>query len=452
MVQAADAAQLEAQRQELIEISRRPAMGRLRAYLGMSGPGILQGALTLGGGSLAASLYAGALMGYDLLWVQPVAMLFGVVLMQALAHQALSTGMRPFVAVQRFVHPSMAWAWALASLLASMVWALPQYNLAAMVVDDMAKTAGASGVPGLATAIPVLLLSIAITWGYNRGGAARVWFERTLRFMVAGIVLAFGAVVVNTGVDWGAAFKGLLGFHIPWPGEGDPTNGKGFDVLLSAFATAVGINMTFLFPYTLLARGWGREHRGLARFDVSVGLFVPFVICTSLVVIATANVLHPNFDPADPKPGALEMAAALEPAFGGNKTAAHWVFGLGVLGMTVSTIPLLMLVCGFIAVEIFKVDPKGNGYRLATLLPAVGILGPVVWRDYNAWMAIPTSVIGFVLMPIAYISFLVLQNRRAYLGEDRPSGRSRLVWNLVLGVGTLLVTVGSIYKVVKTFS
>ena len=33
------------------------------------------------------------------------------------------------------------------------------------------------------------------------------------------------------------------------------------------FAAAVGINMTFLLPYSMLARGWDKDFRGLAVFD-----------------------------------------------------------------------------------------------------------------------------------------------------------------------------------------
>ena len=41
---------------------------------------------------------------------------------------------------------------------------------------------------------------------------------------------------------------------------------KQTDVLVSAAATAVGINMTFLFPYTILKRRWGRPFKGFVIF------------------------------------------------------------------------------------------------------------------------------------------------------------------------------------------
>ena len=53
-------------------------------------------------------------------------------------------------------------------------------------------------------------------------------------------------------------------------------------VMISAAATAVGINMTFLLPYSMLAKGWRKNARGLAIFDLSTGLFIPFILATGV--------------------------------------------------------------------------------------------------------------------------------------------------------------------------
>ena len=61
------------------------------------------------------------------------------------------------------------------------------------------------------------------------------------------------------------------------------------DVMIAAAATAVGINMTFFMPFVLLRRKWGREHRGLAKFDLWTALLIPYVVATSCVVIAAGS-------------------------------------------------------------------------------------------------------------------------------------------------------------------
>ena len=44
----------------------------------------------------------------------------------------------------------------------------------------------------------------------------------------------------------------------------------------------------------------------------------------------------------------------------------------------------------------------------------------------------PTSIIGFTLIPVAYLSFFLLINNRKVLGKDRPQGVARWIWNSTL--------------------
>ena len=66
--------------------------------------------------------------------------------------------------------------------------------------------------------------------------------------------------------------------------------------MIAAAATAVGINMTFLLPYSMLARGWDKPFRGLARFDLSTGMAIPYILVTTCVVIAAAASFHGKID------------------------------------------------------------------------------------------------------------------------------------------------------------
>ena len=100
------------------------------------GPGWLQGAMTLGGGSAITSLSIGALFGFEFLWIQPVAMIIGCVMLFALAHQTLSTGKKPFTAMKQHLSPSLAWLWAIAALGSSIIWGFSHYPLAAGMLEE----------------------------------------------------------------------------------------------------------------------------------------------------------------------------------------------------------------------------------------------------------------------------------------------------------------------------
>ncbi|MFT5526348.1 MAG: Mn2+/Fe2+ NRAMP family transporter, partial [Pirellulaceae bacterium] len=82
---------------QLISDAKEAGTGALMvAYLRLSGPGWLQSAITLGGGSLAGALFLGGLGGTSLLWLQLVAIAMGVIMLSAISYVTLSTGEKPF--------------------------------------------------------------------------------------------------------------------------------------------------------------------------------------------------------------------------------------------------------------------------------------------------------------------------------------------------------------------
>ena len=434
MAHPPDPAALAEERQRLTDLEAAPRKTRWRAFAGLIGPGYMQSAMTLGSGTAASALFAGAVFGYELLWVAPLAMLLGMVMLSAVAHQTLSTGLRPFDAMRRFAGAPLAWSWALGALIASIVWHFPQYALASAVLVDLGEAAGVEGLPAPLLGFLVLLWAILVSSLYGRRPELIRVYERLLRYMVWGIVLCFAWVVARTGIsDWGALFRGFVGFSVP----GERNGVLGVTVILSGLSAAVGINMVFLYPYSLLARGWSREHRSLARFDLWTGTFIPYVLAASLMVIAAANTIH--LDPAyegmrlGPVEAAKSLAAVAGPA------AGRVVFDLGVLGMALSTITLHMLATGFVASELFGWRFGGRKHRLAMLLPAPGVLGPVFWGDIAVWLAVPTNIVCGLFLPAAYIGFVILQRKRGYLGADRADGvRGWLWWGAMVAVTAFL--------------
>jgi len=535
---------------------------KLRTYLALSGPGFLQSAITLGGGTLAGSLYLGVLAGTSMLWVQPLAMLLGIIMLSAIAYVTLSTGRRPFEAINSEVNPVFGWGWALAAFVANMVWVMPQYALAVGVFQQnlLPGVFGDAGplvpwVSNLILALAIFALSVVVTWNYGRPGLGVKMFELLVKLMVAFIVLAFIGVVVRLAfepgaLNWGEILRGFIpnpamltrpaeGFeallaHIPTPyadywREVIVTDQRG--VIVATAATAVGINMTFIFGYSLLRRRWGPEFRGFIKFDLGTGMLIPFLIATACVVIAASSQFHRTaqyglMDATDaayvqqqlgeePRPGTTEgrasgrqqgeyfrllearvlleldeasraelsrlsadptqaealrerleermaeltpfdrylaaslvrrnnfdLANSLEPLLG--KVFAQIIFGLGVLGMTLSSIILLMVISGIGFCEFLNRPHEGKWFKIGSLFPATGLLAPFFWAG-QPWLVVPTSVFAFLLIPLAYISFFALMNQKTLLGADMPTGRRRVAWNLSMGLALLIIVPSSLY-------
>ena len=511
--------------QALLEARRRGGLALMLSYLRLSGPGWMQSALTLGGGSLSSSLYLGVLAGTSLLWLQPLAMVLGIVMLSAIGYVTTSTGAPPFQAVNRQVNPVLGWGWALASLLASLVWSMPQYSLATAVVQQNLFPGQFEGWLGKSLVVLLILgVSTAATWSYGYGRMGVKLYEVILKIAVALIVACFIAVVItlslsSSGLPWQSVWKGFIPNpqsllrpseqYLPLLQAVEEAHRsywnvlivqKQTDVLVSAAATAVGINMTFLFPYTLLKRKWGKAFRGFVIFDLGSGMLIPFVIATSCVVIAAASQFHvqpqpglgpeaaeqrlaaaspmqqrefqqllqgraaagesilsgemSSFSPAEKRLAAtlvtrdaFDLADSLRPLSG--RSFGNLVFGLGVLGMALSTITLLMLASGLVICEMFNLPATGWTYRLATLTAATGALGPFIWSKAAFWLAIPTSVFGFILLPLAYLTFLLLMNQRKVLGPEMPKGLRRWTWNSLMTLATAAAGFGSLIMVWK---
>ena len=517
-----DDARIEADRQLILDAQEKGGLAKYGTYVKLSGPGWMQSALTLGGGSLGGSLYLGILAGVSMMWLQPFAMILGVVMLSAISYVTLSTGERPFRAINRHINPVLGWSWLLASLMANMVWSFPQYSLCFAVIEQNLLPDVFTGEGPLAVAdgteastfakwlvsLSILLLCTVVTWSYGSGSLGVKIYEAVLKIIVAVIVLCFFGVVirmslVGDGIDWSGVRDGLIPKwrHLFEPSDkikpllaaisdlaareywSEKIISVQRDVMLGAVGAAVGINMTFLLPYNLLSSGWNKDFRGLSIFDMSTGMFIPFIIATGCIVIASATQFHGKLPvgiaveqsqlimpdhlkgqyqsildarikaakvdgsmlpdsltlaekklaaTALVKRDAGDLANSFQQLFAGpNKGSGRFfsniIFGLGVVGMTLSSISLMMLISGFVICEIVNVPPKGWIFRIGCLASAIGVFWMYVWTgDARAFLTVAASVFGAMLLPIAYITFYCMMNQRSLMGGRSPKGQQKI--------------------------
>ncbi len=531
---------IENDRQMIMEARAKGRGALFKTFVRLSGPGWLQSGITVGGVSFASSLYLGVLSGFTFLWLQPVAMVWGIVMLAAIAYVTLSTGQRPLRAINQHISPVLGWSWLLASMAANLVWSMPQFSLGTAAIQQNLLPGIFGGGEGslfqgdTARTVAVLLFlgaCIAVSMFYSLGGRGVRIFENIIRVIVSMIVLCFLFVVLKLTfkgeMDWSDAAKGLVPnlrmlFHpverlAPYL-QAVAENGRDYwvnmitsqqrGVIISAIAATVGINMTFMFPYSMMRRGWDKDFRGLAIFDLSTGLFIPFVLATGFVVMAASSQFHakpaPGFVPAvdggavteTPAPNlvgayqtllknrvAFEMgkeafdslpaqeqeqrvnalphadklmaamlikrdnfnlANALTPLTG--KTVAQYLFGLGVMGLGLSAATILMSINGLCFCEMLGKEPGGWTQRIGSLMVSVGAIGAIFWKQPAPWLAIATSAFCSVLLPIAYFTFLIMMNTRSLLGDNLPRGGRRVLWNVLMLFATVAATLVSFWS------
>ena len=187
---------------------------KLSKYGKLSGPGWIQAAVTLGGGTLVGALYLGVIGGYEFLWLQPLAMLCGVIMLWAISYVTLSKEKeedRPFELVKKHVSPLLAWGWLFATVIANVVFCSAQFALGADAIQG--NLGGNSLNPYFITSIIFIVAGILI-WMFSGEGRLSKIIDQFIKGLVAIIVLAFMGVVIvlmkNGAIEWGALGNGLI--------------------------------------------------------------------------------------------------------------------------------------------------------------------------------------------------------------------------------------------------
>lgn len=491
--------------------------GKLYYYTRLSGPGWIQAAVTLGGGTLVGALYLGVVGGYQFLWLQPLAMLCGIIMLSAISYVTLSKDKiedRPFELAKRHISPMLAWGWLIATIIADVVFCAAQFALGADAIQG--NLGGGNLPPFLITGI-LFIVAFSLIWLFSGEGKASKIIDNFIKALVAIIVLAFMGVVVtlmlNDAINWGELFSGLVPDFsalfrptdsympsIAAAGEyGDfwenYISESQRNIIIGAFGTAVGINMTFLLPYSLMKKGWQKKHRELSRFDLALGLFIPFILGASALIISTASqfhakkdgivseaayhqvldarlkIEHPQFATYDKnkvtqlrqaapqvdkdlstmlaKRNANDLANALRPFLG---NWSQLIFGIGILAMALSTMLVHMMMNGYAVSEAFGQPGQRKLFLIGAVIPAIaGFFSPLLWNGAaKTALAVPASVIATTLLPIAYLIFLLLMNSKKALGNELP--KNRILVNILMFGATGIATFASIWALLGKYT
>ncbi len=422
----------------------KPLKTRVIGYLKLAGPGYMQSAMTLGGGSVASCAALGSLFGYKYLWVQIVAMFLGFVVLASVAKQTTNSGERAYGVFWRELHPIFAIFWAVSALIATILWHIPQYSLTAngiiALTDGLGmnldNTAGRS-----VMGVVVLACASFMVYMYHSGANGLKLYEKVIKLLIWLIVLAFAiAAFTGEGIAWGELFKGFFGITFLQEGfEGD----LALRPVVGALAAAVGINMIFLYPYSIMERGWGKDHKELAYTDLLTGMAFPFIIATSLMIIAVAKTIGP--EPGMHNLEAIKDVRQIIPVLSGSlgDGLALLVVGFGMTAIGFSTIITHMLATGFIGCEMFGLKHEGKKKFLFSMLPAIGVVGVIM--KFPLELSITASVLAMPLMPVTVLCFLVLLNKKSYMGDAMPTGKKRLLWNVLLSIAIVIMTWAAVY-------
>lgn len=455
---------------------------KFRENSARSGPAWIQAAVTLGGGTLVSALYLGVIGGLSFLWLLPLSMITGVIMLMALSHITLSQSKiedRPFRLVIKHIGTGLAWSWLIATMLANIVFCASQFALA---TDAIQGNLGRSNWNPFLICFILAILVLFLVNLFSKGGKAYLLIQNVIKFLVGTIVISFMAVAIILMMKGDLIILEVIKGFVPkfkmlfqpasefqaLLNEGSSatdywTNhivSNQRNVIIGAFGTAVGINMTFLLPYTYYSKKWKKGERSLARFDLIIGLLIPFILSASCLVMASASQFHANKDgrvsetayqevlgkkqtydqrhQITPNSATIEsdqmfakmlakrsshdLAESLKPLLG---RWSQLIFGIGILAMAISTMMVHMIINGYALSESIGKPESHKWFMFGAVLPALsGALSPIIWQgSVKAAIVIPASVIATTLLPIAYLAFFLLMNSKKIEGVSDIKNR-----------------------------
>lgn len=399
-------------------------MRRLTIMFALLGPGLLTAATGVGAGDLATAGFAGSRLGVAVLWTVAVGAFVKFVLGEGLARWQLVTGETILEGAIRRMGPMLAAAF----LIYFLPWSFftGAALLSACGVTTQAFAPGMSGDQGkLILAAAHSVLAVALVWG---GGYKLV--ERVMAACIAVMFVTVIATAIMLRPDPGAIATGLVVPTIPQAMDGG---------LTWTIALVGGVGGTL----TIICYGyWIKEKNRTTvaeiktcRIDLGVGYALTGLFGMAMLVIANGMTL-------DAKGAGLIVALAdrLEEGLG---PAARWVFLVGAWAAVFSSLLGVLQAVPYVFTDFLRITRKSEkpvthtsaAYRvylvLLALVPLVQIAQP--FKEVQKWYAI----VGAAFVPMLAVVLLVLNGRRAWMGEYRNKPATVIV--LALTVALALV-------------
>ncbi len=409
--------------------SQSPAGWSLVTYAKAIGPGVMAGLADNDPAGVATYAIAGAVAGYQQLWL----IVLATFMVQAVQVTSARLGSITQQGILPIVRRRYGWQIAAVAALVGII-----ANEATLIADVAALGASLELLLGISWrwfVLPSTLLLLVVTVFANFR-----WLRNI--FLVVGLLLlAYVVTAFLVRPDWGEVLRGTF---IP----SLPRN------TLEAEA-AVALLGTTVSPYLLFweAEGEREAHRtrqqfGLAEIDITLG-YIGSNLVSYFIVITSAATLYAYHETIQT---AADAANALRPLAG---ELAHTIFAVGLLGAGLLAVPMFAISIGYIFAETFD-WPSGLSkspaeapcfYGVLAIALLSGGMGAVLGLDPIAAL-FASQILDGLLMPVLIVILALLANDERVMGPDGSTFyyNAWLVIAFVVMAGAALLLIGSLLQ------
>jgi Mn2+/Fe2+ NRAMP family transporter len=405
-------------------VVRRVGRSRLVVALGLLGPGLIAANAGNDAGGITTWSVIGSRYGYSMVWLLVVLTPILAVVQEMNARVGVVTG-RGLAGLIRENFSLKVTA------LAILATALANFGTTVAEFSGIAAAGGLFHVP-VYVAVPVM--AVAVWFLVTRGSYRKV--ERVL-LALGFVLLTYVISGLIAGPDWGAALRGAT---VPRP-ELD-------SLWVFTVVAAVGTTLTpwgqFFIQAAVVDRKTSIKQYVYTKYEIYAGS----VIMTSIdffIVVACASVLYKEGIIVE---SAQEAAMALEPLLG---TVARYLFGVGLLAVSVLAAGVLPLATAYVVCEAFGFEsgldtsfreaPVFNGIiTFFMFVPAAVAMIPGL--PLVAVILVAQSLNGMLLPVILLFTLRMINNPRVMGEHVNGPVRNAIAWGfsvVLIGLSVILV-------------
>jgi len=389
-------------------MSHSQAISRQPSLLAIIVPGVLIAATGVGAGDLATASFAGSQLGVAVLWAVVVGALFKLVLTEGLARWQLATGQTMLEGLADKIGPVFLWLflpylflWSF--FVGTALMAACGVTLHAMfpVFEDASQAKVVFGIGCSVVGLVMVLL----------GG-----FRLFEKLMAVCIAMMFVIVLVTAVILWPGTAAVIQGLTVPVIPDVD---GKGITWTI-ALIGGVGGTLTILcYGYWIREKGRDSvEHVRTCRIDLATGYFLTALFGIAMVIIGS------NLDLSGKGAGLLvQLSNTLQEPLGDT---GRWFFLIGAFGAVFSSLLGVWQAVPYLFADVCRqfqgdnkegmVNEKAMPYRAylfaLAIVPMLGLM--VSFKEIQKLYAI----IGAAFLPLLAIALIVMNSRRAWVGEQ----------------------------------
>lgn len=426
----------------------------IRKLGGLAGPAAVVAAGSMGAGSVAALILAGAWFGYELLWIVPLMLpLFVAAVDSSSRLGSVNRGQGLLSIVKAHIHPGVAWLILAINVPVHILVAMGQLSV---MTSALLSLAGLE--PGSASAMATrpqqfatleVLTSIALAAGVSWIVLAH-GYERMQRVMTALMVamfVCFLLIALRSFTDFGAILRGFVPSipeDVPAPGRNAIRDGSAALIGIVGSVIAPGSLLTMPYLSSDASAGHPDLRQNLRKAIINLGLI--FGAYSVFILVAGGFALYPlpNHAEIETVHEAGQVLTGALPASVSRLGPLIFTVGLFIAAMTtlVVCVQLVIYLCLDMAGKPWTFSEDNRLYR-GLVIPVtllIGVLAPL-WSFPALLKVILIMGVNVLVVPIVVATLIYLLNRRAVMGQYTAGPVRNVLLVLCLCLAVVLAVV-----------